>query len=142
MIIGESRYGKSVLDRVWQHDRPLTDALRSGLLAFQATHSSSREVDYPIDCVLYSAATHRMHERRFEADELEPLADYWNQAILEAFEAASGFVHPLYKQLLDSPSAGRSRGAPPLRLQAPEHSSSSALDSEQDVASGNDSLKQ
>ena len=71
VIIGESRYGKSVLDRVWKHDRPLTDALRSGLLAFQATHSSSREVDYPIDCVLYSAATHRMHERRFEADELE-----------------------------------------------------------------------
>ena len=33
VIIGESRYGKPILDRVWRHDQGLFDALRVGLLS-------------------------------------------------------------------------------------------------------------
>src|SRR5690606_3818908 len=40
VIIGESRYGKPVIDRAWRYDRSLADALRIALLAFDATRTS------------------------------------------------------------------------------------------------------
>ncbi len=45
VIIGESRYGKPILDRAWSHDQPLLHALRDGLLAFDATVTSASDVD-------------------------------------------------------------------------------------------------
>jgi putative proteasome-type protease len=38
VIIGESRYGKPLVDRVWTYERSLAEALRTGLLSFDATH--------------------------------------------------------------------------------------------------------
>ena len=49
VIIGESRYGKPLLDRVWRYESSLADALRDGLLAFDATRTSAAGVDYPTD---------------------------------------------------------------------------------------------
>jgi putative proteasome-type protease len=99
VIIGESRYGKPILDRVWRHESSLRDALRDGLLAFDATTASASDVDPPVDCVLYRDDEFRMSERRFDADELRPLREFWGRAVREAVEATTGLVDPLYDTL-------------------------------------------
>lgn len=105
VIIGESRYGKPILDRVWSHEQPLRNALRDGLLAFDATATSASDVDPPVDVVLYSNDSHQMNECRFEAAELRPLREFWAERMREAVDATSHFVDPLIEQIEDSPPA-------------------------------------
>jgi putative proteasome-type protease len=99
VIIGESRYGKPLLDRVWNYDRTLAHALRDGLLSFDATRTSASDVDYPIDAVLYRAHSFQMREHRFTRDDLEPLQEYWQAAVKRAAEEADRIVAPLFRAL-------------------------------------------
>lgn len=107
VIIGESRYGKPVLDRLWRHDAPLQQGLRDALLAFDATRTSASDVGYPLDAVLYEANTFATSERRFERADLEPIASYWQHSIRAAATGADVLVHPLFDQLRDGMSGGR-----------------------------------
>ena len=94
MIIGESRYGKPILDRVWRYDETLAEALKVGLLAFDATRTSASDVDYPIDAVSYQPHTFLMREQRFSGDDLAPLRDYWQNAIRAAVTLAEVLADP------------------------------------------------
>lgn len=105
VIIGESRYGKPTLDRVWRHHKGLDDALRVGLLAFDATKTSASDVDYPVDVVLYRPGSFRMQEQRFVREDLDPLQKYWQRAIEDAVEGARGAVTPLVERLESAPAA-------------------------------------
>ena len=108
MIIGESRYGKPILDRAWSHDQPLLHALRDGLLAFDATVTSASDVDPPVDCALYLRNSFRVHEQRFEAPDLEALSSYWSAALRAAVDDAVPLVDPLMQQLREAePSPDR-----------------------------------
>lgn len=64
VIIGESSYGKPLLDRAWRYEHSLAEALRDGLLSFDATRTSATDVDPPIDVVVYRHGTYRMQEHR------------------------------------------------------------------------------
>jgi putative proteasome-type protease len=99
VIIGESRYGKPVLDRVWRYDQGLQSALRAGLLSFDATRTSASAVDYPVDAVIYRPGSFEMREQRFSGEDLEPLRSYWQQAIQQAVEGATPCVEPLFQRL-------------------------------------------
>ena len=103
VIIGESRYGKPLLDRLWRYDCSLSEALRDGLLAFDATRASAADVDYPTDVGLYRNGTNTMLERRFSREDLQPLSDRWMQSIREAASDASPLVAPLFASLESSP---------------------------------------
>ena len=105
VIIGESRYGKPILDRVWSHDQPLRNALRDGLIAFDATVTSASDVDPPVDAVHYLANSYQMNERRFEAQELRPLRDFWADRMRDSVDAATHLVDPLIEQIEASPPA-------------------------------------
>ena len=94
-IIGESSYGKPILDRAWRHDGSLERALRLGLLSFDATRTSASDVGPPVDAVLYRHNTFEMHEHRFTAEELRPISEYWRSAIEAAVELAVPTVAPL-----------------------------------------------
>ena len=52
-IIGNSGYGKPLLDRVLRYESPMHFALKTGFLAFDATRTSSNDVEYPLDIVIY-----------------------------------------------------------------------------------------
>ena len=110
VIIGKSRYGKPLLDRVWRYGSSLDNALCDGLLSFDATRTSSATVDYPADVVLYRRGTYTMVEHRFSHDDLQPLADHWMSAIRNAVDEASAFVPPLLASLPDSPTHRRTVG--------------------------------
>ncbi len=105
VIIGESRYGKPILDRVWRHEQGLFEALRVGLLSFDATRTSASDVDYPVDTVLYRRGSFQMQEARFDADALNPLQRYWQTAMQDAVGGATPTVQPLYEALVAAPAA-------------------------------------
>ena len=53
--IGESKYGKPVLDRVLERDTSLVDATKCTIVSFDSTMRSNISVGLPIDLVVYEA---------------------------------------------------------------------------------------
>ena len=64
--IGESKYGKPIIDRVVRHDTSLKEAAKCTLISFDSTIRSNLSVGLPIDMLLYRtdsfapAAPHRI----------------------------------------------------------------------------------
>lgn len=79
--IGESSYGKPLIDRTLTYDTALAKALKIGYLAFDATRASAVDVDFPIDVVLYRRGTYRMIEHRYERDDLLAVSRWWQDRI-------------------------------------------------------------
>ena len=51
--IGESKYGKPILDRSISHESSLEDAVRALLVSFDSTIRSNLSVGFPIDLMVY-----------------------------------------------------------------------------------------
>jgi len=71
--IGETKYGKPILDRTLTQDSPLDEAAKVALLSFDATLRSNLSVGPPIDLFVYAAES-------FTAAGLQTLEDanpYW-----------------------------------------------------------------
>ncbi len=89
-IIGESGYGKPILERTIQYSSDLSFALKAGFLAFNATITCAVDVDYPIDVVAYRNNTYRIIEERYEKHELSDLSGEWQKLIREAMPKLPG----------------------------------------------------
>jgi putative proteasome-type protease len=102
VIIGESGYGKPLLDRVLRYETPLETALKVGYLAFDATRTSATDVDFPLDIVLYRAGTFAMVEQRYTADELMPTSDWWQKHMqMIVSEAPADWIQSALGRLAD-----------------------------------------
>ncbi len=99
LIIGETRFGKPILDRALRYEASLEQALRLGLLALDATEASSADVGPPVDALVYPTDSFAIRERRFSAEELEPVAQFWGQALESAVQQAAASVAPLAESL-------------------------------------------
>jgi putative proteasome-type protease len=55
--IGETKYGKPIIDRVVQHDTDIMDAVKCLLISFDSTIRSNVSVAAPIDLLIYRADT-------------------------------------------------------------------------------------
>lgn len=82
-LIGESSYGKPIMDRALSYELNMEMALKIGYLAFDATRASAIDVDYPIDVVLYKADTYRIVEQRYERDQLIEISKWWQNVLRE-----------------------------------------------------------
>jgi putative proteasome-type protease len=80
-IIGESGYGKPILDRTLKFADPMSIALKVGCLAFDSTRISAANVDFPIDVVAFFSATRRIIQHRFEKQELAPVSAWWQDRL-------------------------------------------------------------
>ncbi len=109
LIIGETRFGKPILDRALRYEASLEEALRLGMLSFHSTEASSADVGPPVDAVVYPADSFAMREGRFNAEELEPVAQSWQQAIEHAVVQAAIPVAPLAESLGIADGGQRSR---------------------------------
>jgi len=85
-IIGESGYGKPLLDRVLRYHSSMDLAVKVGFLAFDATRTSSTSVEYPIDIVLYRHDTFDIVEHRFEKEDLAEISSWWQSRIYDSVE--------------------------------------------------------
>lgn len=85
-IIGESPYGKPLLDRALRYTSTFEQAMKLGYLAFDATRTSATDVDFPLDVVLYRRDTYQMVEHRYERKDLLPISEWWQQRMCECVD--------------------------------------------------------
>ena len=97
--IGESKYGKPILDRALSYETSLPNAMRCGLISFDSTLRSNVSVGLPLDSIIYKKDSFKIPvgKRIYEEDPYfvqisrewsdtlrrglnslpEPTSDYW-----------------------------------------------------------------
>lgn len=88
LLIGESKYGKPILDRIIYPGTPLEDAARCSLVSMDSTMRSNATVGPPIELLVYERDTLRLEHRwRMEADDpyLLSLRKGWDEKLKQAF---------------------------------------------------------
>lgn len=80
-IIGESGYGKPILDRTLKFTDAIRFALKVGCLAFDSTRISAANVDFPIDVIIYDAEREVIVEHRYEKQDLEEISNWWQERL-------------------------------------------------------------
>jgi putative proteasome-type protease len=94
--IGESKYGKPVLDRVINPDTPLDEAAKCALVSMDSTLKSNLSVGLPLDMVVYEADTLQT-DRIVCIDENNPyfrmVRSSWGQRLREVFDSIE---HPTW----------------------------------------------
>jgi putative proteasome-type protease len=73
--VGETKYGRPILDRALSFDTPLDEALKIGFLSFDSTMKSNLGVALPIDTVIIPRARHEPPILR----RIEPNDRYFNE---------------------------------------------------------------
>jgi putative proteasome-type protease len=87
--IGESKYGKPILDRVIVPSTPLDEAAKCALVSMDSTLKSNLSVGFPLDLLVYRANAFRsddfvcidMHNPYFQM-----IRDTWGQRVRDVFE--------------------------------------------------------
>ena len=87
--VGESKYGKPVLDRVITPDTPLDEAAKCALVSMDSTLKSNLSVGLPLDMVVYEANTFQT-DKVVCIDENNPyfkmMHNNWGQKLREVFD--------------------------------------------------------
>ena len=88
--VGESKYGKPVLDRVISPTTPLDEAAKCALVSMDSTLKSNLSVGLPLDLVVYEADTFQT-DKVVCIDENNPyfkmLHNTWGQRLREVFDS-------------------------------------------------------
>lgn len=85
--IGETKYGKPILDRTLTEDSPLTEIAKSALLSIDSTMRSNLSVGPPINMVMYYTDSFEInHRARFFAGDpyLIKMRKHWEIALRDA----------------------------------------------------------
>ncbi len=86
--IGESKYGKPILDRILTRDTSLEDAARCAIVSMDSTIKSNATVGAPIEVLVYEKGTFESnHYLRLDEDNdyLRAIRQTWNEALKHAF---------------------------------------------------------
>ncbi len=86
-IIGETGYGKPILDRTLQYEDGMRFAFKVGCLAFDSTRISAADVDFPIDVVLYVKDSGRLVEHRYAREDLQQVSAWWQERLRSSIDA-------------------------------------------------------
>ena len=104
--IGESKYGRPILDRGVRFDATsLTQAVKYALISLGSTMRSNVAVGPPVDMAVYYANSLQLdHLRRFETEDrdFQRMQDQWDAALRKA-------VRDLPEVALQRPARGQSR---------------------------------
>ncbi|MFA5494402.1 MAG: peptidase [Porticoccaceae bacterium] len=86
--IGESKYGKPILDRIITTETPLNQAMKCALISFDSTMHSNLSVGMPIDIVIYRADSLEARIERLEEDDryFNRLAKAWGGGLRKLFD--------------------------------------------------------
>jgi putative proteasome-type protease len=88
--IGETKYGRPILDRVIKADTPLAEAIKIGLLSFDSSMRSNLAVARPLDLIVMERDADRpVLTRRIGADDsyFNDLSSRWSRLLHEATRA-------------------------------------------------------
>ncbi len=81
IIIGNSGYGKPVLQRTLNYDSSLEFALKTGFLSFDSTRVSANDVGFPIDVLIFNKETFELEEHRLDEKDLEQITSFWGNRL-------------------------------------------------------------
>ncbi len=87
--IGESKYGKPILDRIVARGTPIATALKAALLSMDSTIRSNLSVGPPLDVAVIAAGERRFAlRRRIEEDDagFAAISRAWSRGIVELLE--------------------------------------------------------
>jgi len=85
-LIGESSYGKPIIDRVLNYESSMEVALKVAYLAFDSTRISAVDVDFPIDVVLYKRDSYEIAQHRFQREDLQHIPEWWQNRLRQSVE--------------------------------------------------------
>ena len=88
--VGESKYGKPILDRILKPDTALHTAVLCGLVSMDSTMRSNVSVGPPIEVLAYKTDSFEMHNRLIldaDSDYLRELKRNWDERLKEAFRS-------------------------------------------------------
>ncbi len=86
--IGESKYGKPVIDRVVKRSTPLLEATKCTIVSFDSTMRSNISVGLPIDLLVYETDTLRIRlQRRIEESDpyFQMIHTQWGEGLRRVF---------------------------------------------------------
>lgn len=86
VIIGNSGYGKPILNRTVKHDTDFKEALKAAFLSFDSTRVSANDVDFPIDVLLYESNSFKIKEHRYEKEDMSTISSYWDNELKNALK--------------------------------------------------------
>ncbi len=99
-IIGNSGFGKPIIERSLAYTDPIVYAFKLGLLAFDATRLCAADVDFPIDLLLYRRGTFELVEHRYEREDLSQISAWWQQRMRTAVsELPSQWVESVFSKV-------------------------------------------
>lgn len=114
--IGETKYGKPILDRVIRHETSLEQAARCALVSINSTIRSNLTVGPPVELLIYHANTLDAG-RHLEFHEDHPyyraLGDAWNEGLRQALNNLPPFEwenHSQPLQVVASSTSGQMQG--------------------------------
>ena len=84
VIIGNSGFGKPILNRTVTHESSLAHVLKAGFLSFDSTRVSANDVEFPIDVVLYKKDSFHMIEHRYEKKDMVAISELWEKELKTA----------------------------------------------------------
>src|ERR1035438_1726177 len=83
-IIGNSGFGKPILERSLNPKDSMLYAFKVGILAFDATRLCASNVDFPMDVLLYTRGSFEIVEKRYQRDDLRTISDWWQERMRSA----------------------------------------------------------
>jgi putative proteasome-type protease len=98
--IGESKYGKPILDRIIAAETPLDDAARCALVSMDSTMRSNVTVGPPIELLIYETGTLKLNRYAIldsDAPYLRKLKEAWDAKIKEAFQDLPKFSKKAFR---------------------------------------------
>ena len=88
--IGETKYGKPIIDRTITYKTPLEDAAKCALLSIDSTMKSNISVGPPINLIMYRTDSFELRdtlELRLGAPYIAKIRKRWEESVRKAFEA-------------------------------------------------------
>lgn len=99
-IIGNSGYGKPLLDRNLTYDTSIAEALKIGYLSFDATRVSANDVDFPLDVVIYEKDSFHMAEHRLEKEDMASISAQWAALLNESVRRLpTNWMEPIFEKM-------------------------------------------
>ena len=108
--IGETKYGKPILDRVIRTDTPLEQAARCALVSINSTIPSNLTVGPPVELLIYTADMLDGGRRMLLSEDhpyYRALGDAWNEGLRQALNGLPAFEWENQPQPLQVVAAGK-----------------------------------
>ena len=92
--LGETKYGKPILDRLIRNELSIGDAARCALVSFDSTMKSDLTVVPPIDFITYKADSFEISQEdqlQFKTPFFADLSKKWSDGLLDLFGSLPKF---------------------------------------------------